>query len=222
MRENRNDASLTGMAKYGIRVDRTFGISMGSIENKAKEIGKDHELAIGLWNTGFRDARLLAVLIDDANRVTEGQMESWVADIDSWDICDGLCIHLFRRTPFALGKAKEWAGREKEFQRRAGFVLMATLAVHAKTLPPSEFDAFLDLVEEHCTDERNYVRKAVNWALRQIGKRDEALNRKAIDRALRIERKDSKAARWVAKDALRELESEKVRTRLKKGRMEMV
>jgi 3-methyladenine DNA glycosylase AlkD len=216
MESIRSDSNLAGMARYGIRTDRSFGIGMEPLKSKAKEIGKDQELALDLWETGYRDARHLAVLISDRKKVTDTQMESWVKDFDSWDVCDGACLHLFANSPLAVGKAKEWAQREGEFQRRAGFVLMATVTVKQKKLPDSELEAFLPLIEEYCTDERNFVRKAVNWALRQIGKRNVELNASAIETAERIASLDSKAARWIAKDALRELRSDAVQERLRK------
>jgi 3-methyladenine DNA glycosylase AlkD len=216
MESIRNDGNLAGMARYGIRTDRSFGISMEPLKAKAREIGKDQELALDLWQTGYRDARLLAVFISDRKQVTEAQMESWVRDFDSWDVCDGVCLHLFATLPLAVEKAKEWAGREEEFQRRAGFVLMATIGVKQMKLPDGELEAFLPLIEKYSADERNFVRKAVNWALRQIGKRSLRLNAMAIETAERIAGQDSKAARWIAKDALRELQSEAVQKRLRK------
>jgi 3-methyladenine DNA glycosylase AlkD len=218
MEEMRCDANLEGMARFGIRTDKTFGISMEPLKAKAKEIGKDHEMALALWKTGYRDARLMAVFIDDFKKVTPEQMESWVMDFDSWDVCDGVCLHLFARTPHACAKVKEWARREEEYQRRAGFVLLATVAVKQKKLPDGQLREFLPLIEEYATDERNFVKKAVNWALRQIGKRNVELNAEAIATAERIMAIDSKAARWIAKDALRELKSEAVQERLRNKR----
>jgi 3-methyladenine DNA glycosylase AlkD len=203
------------MARYGIRTDRSFGIGMDPLKAKARDIGKDHELALTLWESGFREARLLAVLIDEKRKVTTEQMESWVKDFDSWDVCDGACLHLFCMTPFAIGKAKEWAHRPEEFQRRAGFVLMATIPVKDKKTSDAELETFLPLIEQYSTDERNFVRKAVNWALRQIRKKNLHLNREAIVCAQRIGSSNSKSARWIAKDALRELQGEAVQTRIK-------
>jgi 3-methyladenine DNA glycosylase AlkD len=153
--------------------------------------------------------------VDEPAKVTEAQLERWARDFDSWDICDGVCSNLFDRTPFARGKAIEWSARREEYVKRAGFVLMAALAVHDKKAPDALFREFLPLIEREATDERNFVKKAVNWALRQIGKRNGALNRDAIAAAKRIRRIDSKAARWIAADALRELQSAAVQERLK-------
>jgi len=215
MESCRNEANLEGMARYGIRTERSFGIGMEPLKAKAKEMGKDHESALQLWNSGFREARLLAVLIDEKKKVTSEQMESWVKDFDSWDICDGTCLHLFSMTPFAIDKAKEWVHRPEEFQRRAGFVLMATIPVKNKKTSDVELEEFFPLIEQYATDDRNFVRKAVNWALRQIGKRNQHLNREAIACAQRIAIIDSKAASWIAKDALQELQGEAVQSRLK-------
>jgi len=147
--------------------------------------------------------------------VSEAQMEAWVADFDSWDVCDGVCGNLFDRTPFALDKAVEWSNREPEFEKRAAFALMASAAVHRKDLPDAAFASLLPLIRGQATDERNYVKKALSWALRQIGKRSAGLNSKAIRTAEQIERIDARAARWVAHDALRELRSDAVQARLR-------
>jgi len=180
----------------------------------AKRIGKDHAVAAGLWSTEIHEARLLAGFIDDPEKVTEKQMESWAADFDSWDIVDQVCSSLFDKTPFAYAKAVEWSSREEEFVKRAGFVLMAALSVHDREAPDKAFTKFLPTIKREATDERNFVKKAVNWALRQIGKRDLVLNAAAVKIAKEIQKIDSKSARWIASDALRELESDKVRKRL--------
>lgn len=207
--------AVEGMARFGIRSAKALGVSAPKLRRLAKEIGKDHRLAAELWRTGILDARLLAALIDDPARVTVRQMERWVQDFDSWAVCDGACCCLFDKTPHAWDQAVEWTGRPGEYVRRAGFVLMAALAVHDKKAPDDRFEAFLPLIARHATDERNFVKKAVNWALRQIGKRNHRLNQAAVRTAQEIRRIDSKAARWIASDALRELTSEKVRRRLK-------
>ncbi|MBU0979522.1 MAG: DNA alkylation repair protein [Nanoarchaeota archaeon] len=204
-----------GMARYGINVEKAFGVSIYKLRPFAKEIGKDHGLALELWKTGIHEARMLAVFIDDPAQVTESQMESWAKDFDSWDIVDQCVAHLFDRTLFAYKKAYEWAERDEEFIKRAGFVFMAALSVHDKKADDKQFEKFFPLIKKHCTDERNFVKKAVNWAVRQIGKRNKALNKKAIKLAKDIKKIDSKAARWIASDALRELESEKVQKRFK-------
>jgi len=208
--------NVEGMARYGIRTKKAFGVSAPHLRQLAKELRKDHDLADQLWRTGVHDARVLAALIDDPALVTPRQMDRWAKDFDTWAVCDSACGCLFDKTPYAWDKAVEWIEREEEYVRRAGFVLMAALAVHDKKAPNERFEAFLSLIESHATDERNFVKKAVNWALRQIGKRNLHLNGLAIRAGERIRRIDSKAARWIAADALRELTSDKVRQRLKK------
>ena len=182
----------------------------------AKELGRDHSLAQELWNSGMHEARILAGFIDDPKLVTEDQMELWVKDFDSWDVCDQICGSLFDRTPLAYAKAVEWCSRDEEFVKRAGFVLMATLSVHDKNAGDKRFIHFLPLIRRGAVDERNFVKKAVNWALRQIGKRNMELNRAAIKAGREIAAMDSRSARWIASDALGELEGEAVRERLLK------
>ncbi len=205
-----------GAARFGIRVPNLLGVCAPDLRRLAKEIGKDHALARRLWTTGLHDARVLATLIDDPAQVTPRQMEQWAGDFDSWAVCDAACCCLFDKTPHAWDKAVEWTGREPEYVKRAGFVLMAALAVHDKKAPDERFKAFLPLLVRHATDERNFVKKAVNWALRQIGKRSRRLNRLAIQTAGQIKQIDCRSARWIASDALRELISDKVRDRLKR------
>lgn len=209
-----NPEAVAGMARFGINPTNTYGIAIPTLRALAKQIGRDHGLALRLWESGVHEARILASMIDDPKAVTEAQMEAWVRDFDSWDVCDQVCGNLFDRMPFACDKAVAWSAREEEFVRRAGFALMAWLAFHDKRAPDSVFEAFLPVIQRHAADGRNFVKKAVNWALRQIGKRNLALNRKAIETARMIQQIDSKAARWVAADALRELESDKVRQKL--------
>lgn len=204
------------MARYGIRAVNVWGVSAPDLHGLAKELGRDHRLASQLWRTGVHDARILAALIDDPAKVTPSQMERWAGDFDSWAVCDAACGCLFDRTLHAWDKAVEWAGREPEYVKRAGFVLMATLAVHDKKAPDERFAKFLPLIVKHATDERNFVKKAVNWALRQLGKRNRRLNALAIRTAERIRRTDSRAARWIAADALRELTCGAVQARLQK------
>jgi 3-methyladenine DNA glycosylase AlkD len=210
-----NPKAVEGMAKFGINPKNTFGVSIPTLRAMAKEIGVDHVLAQQLWNSGFHEARLLAGMIDDAKMVTEVQMESWVQDFDSWDICDQCCSNLFDKTRFAFSKAIEWSRRSEEFVKRAGFVLMAALAVHAKRAKDEEFLKFLPLIKRESFDKRNFVKKAVNWALRQIGKRNLKLNKAAVETAIDIQRLDSKSAKWIASDALRELSSPAVQKRLR-------
>jgi len=205
-----NPQAVEGMARYGINPHNIYGVSLPTLRALAKEIGQDHSLAQELWASGIHEARMLASIIDVPEEVSEQQMEAWADDFDSWDVCDQCCNNLFVRTRFASLKAVEWSKRSKEFVRRAGFVLMAQHAVHDKRAGDEIFLNFLSLINDGATDERNYVKKAVNWALRQIGKRNLALNQEAIKTALQIQKIDSKIARWITSDALRELTSEAV------------
>jgi 3-methyladenine DNA glycosylase AlkD len=204
-----------GMSRYGISVSQALGVSIPQLRSLAKEIGKDHTLAKELFDSGIHEAMVLACFVEEPGKVTEAQMDAWVERFDSWDLCDQCCNDLLRRTPFAWKKALEWSARDEEFVKRAGFTLMAVLAVHDKNAGDDDFDKFLKAVEEHSSDGRNYVKKAVNWALRQIGKRNLTLNAKAIQAAERIWAKGDPASKWVASDALKELRSEAVQERLK-------
>jgi len=209
-----NPEAVKGMARFGINPKNTYGVSIPHLRTLAKQVGKNHQLALKLWASGIHEARILACLIDDPTGVTEGQMEKWVKDFDSWDVCDQCCSNLFDKTNFSYQKALQWAQRDKEFVKRAGFAMMAALAVHDKKARDKDFIQFFPLIFSGAEDERNFVKKAVNWALRQIGKRNHALNKKAIEIAKKIRRIDSKSARWIASDALRELTSEAVLKRL--------
>jgi 3-methyladenine DNA glycosylase AlkD len=224
LRSQANPDNLPGMARYGISLVGTLGVTMpvvrGLASDAKRELGRDpearHQLAELLWASGVHEARIMASLIDDPKLVTETQLESWAADLDSWDLCDTLMNNLFRRAPLAWTKAADWPGRDPEFIKRAGFVLGATLAVHDKAAEDARFVPLLALAEREATDNRNIVKKAVNWQLRQIGKRSPALNAEAIATCERIlaENTASAAARWVAKGAFRELRSDAIRTRL--------
>ncbi|MFH1560556.1 MAG: DNA alkylation repair protein [Chloroflexota bacterium] len=209
-----NPEAVAGMARFGINPENTYGIPIPTLWKTAREVGRDHPLAQQLWLSGVHEARILACLVDDPKAVTEEQMESWVKDFDSWDVCDQCCSNLFDRTAFAYQKAVEWSAREEEFVKRAGFVLMAALAVHDKKASDEQFLQFLPLIQREATDDRNFVRKAVNWALRQIGKRNLSLNQRAVETARAIQEMDSRSARWIASDAIRELTSEAVQKRL--------
>ena len=217
MRTKRNPKAVEGMARFGISAEGTLGLSVPFLRSLAKRIGKDHELSKGLWESGVHEARILAALVDDPRRVTESQMEKWVADFDSWDVCDACCGNLFERTPFAYKKAVDWSRREGEYVKRAGYVLMAELALHDKKAPDQAFIEFFGAIERGSTDPRNFVKKAVNWALRQIGKRNPKLNGAALELAGKLAKKDSASARWVASDAIRELKSEGVQKRLRRS-----
>ena len=207
--------ALAGKARYGIDVSNSFGLRMPQIRALAKEIGKNHDLALELWQTGIADAQLVAPLVADIKQVDDALMESWVQDFASWDVCDQCCMNLFRKHDSAFDKVRQWAAREEEFVRRAGFALLATLAVHQKKEPDETFEDFLPLIEDYAFDDRNFVKKAVNWALRQIGKRNHHLNDQAIQACDRIVAQDTASARWIAKDALRELQDPKILSRLK-------
>ncbi len=206
--------NVDGMARYGINPKMNYGVSIRDLRLMAEDIGTDHELALRLWASGIRDARLLATLVADPKKLTETQAEEMLSGIDSWDICDGFCMNLVRHADFAYTKAAEWCSREHEFEKRAGFSLMATLAVHGKRTPDSEFVSFIPLIMREAADDRNYVKKAVNWALRSIGKRNMPMNRKAVKVARELSHSQNSSARWIGSDALRELESEPVQRRL--------
>lgn len=198
-------ANVAGMARFGIRSKKVLGVPMPALRGMARKIGKDHALAGRLWRTGVFEARIVACLIDVPGEVTQEQMESWASEFDNWAACDGVCSNLFDKTPWAYAKALAWSRRSEEYVKRAGFVLMAALAVHDKKAPDSRFEPFFAAMRRQATDERNFVRKAVNWALRQIGKSRPRLRPRAIATAEEILRIDSRAARWIAADALREL-----------------
>ncbi|HEX4921636.1 MAG TPA: DNA alkylation repair protein [Candidatus Bathyarchaeia archaeon] len=206
--------ALSGMARYGIHTSKAFGVPLPKIRSLARKVGKSHALAEALWKTGIREARILAGMIDEPTHVTQDQMERWVSDFDSWDVVDGVCGSLFDKTLFAVLKAHEWSTRSEEYVKRAGFVLMAELAVHDKHAANKVFLDFLPVIIREASDDRNFVKKAVNWALRQIGKRNIALNKAAIRTARTIQKIDSKAAKWIATDALRELRSDSVQQKL--------
>jgi 3-methyladenine DNA glycosylase AlkD len=211
-----NRENVAGMARFGINPKNTYGVSIPDLRRIAKELGRNHVLALQLWGSGIHEARILASMIDDPQKVTSTQMERWVGDFDSWDVCDQCCSNLFDKTAFATAKAVEWSSRKKEFVKRAAFALMAALAAHDKTADDAQFKEFLKIISLESNDERNFVKKAANWALRQIGKRSSNLNRAAIATANRIQEHSSKAAHWIASDALRELTSQAVQQRLNK------
>jgi len=210
-----NPRNVEGMARFGIRPAVAYGVPKPDLRRLAKDLGKDHDLAQQLWAAGVHEAMVLASMVDDPAEVTGAQMDTWASDFDNWDICDQCCLNLFWKTAFAYEKAEEWSANGEEFVKRAGFVLMASLAVHDKKASDSKFKRFLSSIERGAADDRNYVRKAVNWALRQIGKRNADLRRKAMEVALELRQAESKSARWIGSDALRELTSDAVRDRVK-------
>ena len=218
----RDEEALAGMARYGINIDHAYGLSVPQVRALGKRIMKElgrrdparHAFALELWETGIHEARLLAGLVDLPEMVDEEQMEAWALGLDSWDVCDQLCNNLFVYCPLSWEKALEWSGRQEEFVKRAGFALMASLAWHGKDAADERFFPLLAAIEREAGDERNFVKKAINWALRNIGKRSPALNAQAVETSRRLAASESKAGRWVGADALRELEGEAVRRRL--------
>jgi 3-methyladenine DNA glycosylase AlkD len=201
--------ALEGMASFGINTKGAYGVSVTELRKLAKMIGQNHELALKLWASGIHEARILAGIIDDPDRVTERQMDAWARDFDSWDVCDQVCGNLFDKTEFSYKKAFEWSHENGEFVKRAGFAMMAALSVHDRGAKDKDLRRFLPIIVREATDERKYVKKAVNWALRQIGKRNAQLRDSAMATAREIQKMDSPAAKWIAADALRELEKKK-------------
>jgi 3-methyladenine DNA glycosylase AlkD len=208
--------AVKGMSRFGINPANCYGISIPALRKTAKESGRDHMLAKQLWDSGIHEARILATMVEEPGSVTPEQMDSWIKDFDSWDVCDQCCLNLFQKIPFAWDKAVEWSSREREFEKRAGFALMACLAWSDKNSPDDRFVDLLPVIKREAGDDRNFVKKAVNWALRNIGKRNMILNAKAIETAMSIREMDSRSAKWIASDALRELSGEAVRERLRK------
>jgi 3-methyladenine DNA glycosylase AlkD len=227
LKQNYNPKNVAGMARFGISVDNAFGVSMPFLRKLGKQIGKDHQLALQLWKSGYHEARVLASIVADPKQLTAATMDQWIKDFDSWDVCDQTCMNLFDKHPDAFKKALSWAKRTKEFEKRAGFSLMAVLAWHRRELPNSNFKIFFPLIKIGAFDERNFVKKAVNWAIRQFGKR----NREACDLGLKLSKEilklaakaekagklpieRIKAARWVANGAINELNNPKTIKRL--------
>jgi 3-methyladenine DNA glycosylase AlkD len=211
-------ARLAGMARVGIRIDAALGVSIPRIRRLARRIGTDHRLAQALWSTRIHEARILASMIDDPQRLSAAQMNRWAASFDSWDLCDQVCSNLFDRTPLAYDRAFAWSSARREFVKRAAFALMASLALHDARVSDAELAAFLPVIERESPDGRNAVKKSASWALRQIGKRDAALHRRAVSTAKHLRASDTAAARWIGADALRELSSDAVVERLRASR----
>lgn len=206
LRSRKNPVNIAGQRRFGITPEtEQLGISMAELRPLAKAHRRNHRLALELWSSRIHEARILAALVEEPAKVTRAQAENWVHDFDSWDICDQVCGEVLPYVPFALEKARQWTERRAEFVKRAGFVLVARMAVRRKDLPDEVFASFLPIIHREATDDRNFVRKAVNWALRQIGKRNPVLLRAAVAEATAIAKIDSRAARWIARDALREL-----------------
>jgi 3-methyladenine DNA glycosylase AlkD len=207
---------LEGMARYGMKTENRLGVQIPEIRRLAKETGKNHQLAMELWKTGIAEARIIASMIAEPEKLTEQQMDSMAQDIDSWDIGDQTCMNLFEKTPLAWKKIAEWSQRPEEFVKRTAFGLLACLAWHDKAATDAQFTALFPVIAQGAQDQRNSIKKAVSWALRNIGKRNQHLNTTAIKLAKTISQNDSKTARSIASEALRELESEAVQRRLKK------
>lgn len=210
-----NPKNVKGMARFGINPENTLGVSIPDLRNLAKETGKSHPLALQIWASGIHEARILASMIDEPQMVTEEQMDSWVKDFNSWDVCDQVCDNLLQHTKFAYKKIDRWSTRDEEFVKRAAFALIACRTVHDSQAPDNVFLKLLRIIKRESTDERNFVKKAVNWALRNIGKRNIKLNRLALKTVLEIQKINSESARWIAADAFRELKSTAVQKRLK-------
>ncbi len=217
LRSQRNPRNMEGMARFGISVKDALGIPIPTLRSIAKREGRDHDLALKLWSSGVHEARILATMVEDPEKVTSKQMDRWTNDFDSWDVCDQCCGNLFGDTKYAYDKVYEWSRSDKEFVKRAGYALICAITVHDKKAGDEKFTGFFPVIRKGATDERNFVRKAVNWALRQIGKRNARLNRMAIKEAEAIAKMDSKIARWIAADALRELRSDGVQRRISHG-----
>jgi len=215
LRAKARQDQLEGMARYGMSVEKRLGVAVPEMRRIAKEVGSDHKLALALWQNGIDEARIVASMIDRPEEVTEAQMETWVKDFNSWDVCDQVCMNLFEKTPFVWKKIKDWSIREEEFVKRAAFALIACLAWHDKKASDEVFVQTFPILQAGSSDERSMVKKAVSWALRNIGKRNLALNKAVIDVAEGIGNTDSKSARWIANDILRELKSEKIQGRLR-------
>ena len=209
-------ATREGMARYGIPSDNASGVSVADLRRLAKQVGRDHHLALALWETGSYEARMLTPFVDEPARVTPAQMDRWARDFDSWAICDALCFHLFDKTPHAWSKIAKWSDARAEFVRRAAFALLASVALHDKTAPNKSFLDSLPLIERAATDDRNFVKKAVSWALRGIGKRNAGLHTAAVKLASRLAKASDPAARWTGKDVLRDLATPATRRRLER------
>jgi 3-methyladenine DNA glycosylase AlkD len=214
LKRNGTKKGRDGMARYAIPSDKAFGVSVSSIQKLAKQLGKSHELAIALWETGWYEARMLTAYVDETARVTPAQMDRWAKDFDNWAIVDTLCFALWDRTPHAWNKVAQWSAKRAEFVKRAAFAMLWSLAVHDKQAGNNQFVEGLALIERAAADERNFVKKAANMALRAVGKRNAALNKAAVAVARRLAESAEAAPRWVGKDALRELTSPSVAKRL--------
>jgi 3-methyladenine DNA glycosylase AlkD len=216
LKKQGNNKHVSNMKRYAIDTTNALGVPLSFLRPYAKKIGTNHLLALNLWQTDIHEARLLATMIDDPKKVDEQQMEQWVDDFQCWDLCDQCCLNLFDKTTFTLQKIQEWTQRRREFVKRAGFVLIAALAIHDKKAKDEFFDQFYPLIQRECTDERIYVKKAISWALRSIGKRNQALNQRAIEIAKGLLKKKNKTSKWIATKTINELTSQKIQNRISK------
>jgi 3-methyladenine DNA glycosylase AlkD len=198
-------ANRDGMARYGIVAQKVFGVSMTTLKTFAKKLGRDHELALALWDTGWYEARMLTAFVDEPKRVTAAQMDRWARDFDNWAICDSICFHLFDKTPHAWRKIELWSGRKQEFVKRAGFALLASVALHDKKTADAPFIASLRLIRKAASDDRNFVKKGVSWALRGVGHRNRLLHAAALALAEELARSSNSTERWIGKDAIRDI-----------------
>lgn len=212
----RDPKNIAGMIRFGISAKGALGVPVPKLRGLAKKIGTNHILALKLWRTNLHEGRILATMIADKDLMTSSQADAWVKDFDSWDTCDQACMNVLRWTPFAWKKVWVWSKSHHEFVRRAGFAMIAALAAGDKQATDAQFGKLFPLIKKYSTDDRNFVRKAANWALRGIGKRNLALNKKALACARELLTIDSRAARWIAADAIRELTNAKIVARIKK------
>lgn len=216
LKKRGSKANRDGMARYAIVARKSFGVSVADLRELSKRVGRDHDLALALWDTEWYEARMLTSFVDEPERVTAAQMDRWAKDFDNWAICDALCFQLFDRTPHAWRKVDQWSGRHEEFVKRAAFALLASLALHDKTTADDRFLSTLPLIEHASTDDRNFVKKGVSWALRAIGRRSGPLNTASVAAATRLIASDSAPARWIGRDARRELTSAAVQRQVEK------
>ncbi|MEA3440397.1 MAG: DNA alkylation repair protein [Chloroflexota bacterium] len=205
---------LEGMARYGMTTDNRMGVKVPEMRKIAKKVGKNHQLALELWDTGIAEARIVASLVDDPALVSEVQMDDWVAGFNSWDVCDQVCMNLFDKTPYAWLKLSEWSTRKPEYEKRAAYALIAVLAVHDKGARDEQFSELLPLIKAGADDGRNYVKKAVSWALRNIGKRSPQLRGEVLDFLPELEAMQNKTASWIARDTFRDLNSDATKRRM--------
>jgi 3-methyladenine DNA glycosylase AlkD len=206
---------LKGMARYGININKRLGVSIPNIRKIAKEFGQNHEIALDLWETGYADARITAAIIDEPEKVTENQMDEWVKTIDSWDVCDQVCMNLFDKTPYSWKKIIDWSKSNEEFVKRTAFSLLACLAWHDKNADDSKFLKYFPLIKKNAIDERNYVKKAISWSIRHIGKRNLNLHKAALNLANELKKIENKTAQWIGSDVIRDLNSDSTKRKLK-------